>query len=106
MNVTFGLVYGGSKNVPWRPMMFESIPDPEMSLPISSTIRRSICSNGSRAIQLLARRRSSRSPASRSAGRNAWTTAVSSYPFSTTPSPKAIRAFRSTSRPKATTMGS
>ena len=77
-----------------------------MSLPISSTIRRSICSNGSRAIQLLARRRSSRSPASRSGGRNAWTTAVSSYPFSTMPSPKAIRAFRSTSRPKATTMGS
>ncbi len=80
-------------------MTFVSMPVPEISFPISSTIRRSTSSKGSFAIQARAFRRSSRSPASSSPGRNASISAVSSYPFSTTPSPKAMRPLRSIPAP-------
>ena len=35
------------KSAAFRPTMFVSIPEPEISLPISSMMRRSACANGS-----------------------------------------------------------
>ena len=80
-------------------MTFVSMPAPETFFPICSTISTSNAESGSRARFSFAIFRSRRSPASRSAAPKASTCAVSSYPFSTMPSPKAIFALASISRP-------
>src|SRR5690349_4027989 len=79
---TIQRIFGSAGNGSWgfegRPMTLVSMPEPEMFLPISSTIRTSMAGNGRRAIQARASLSRRRSPASRSAALKASTHAVSS----------------------------
>src|SRR5438045_2277305 len=95
-----GSAGNGSNGLVGRPMTLVSMPLPEMFLPICSTISTSIGENGSLAIHSRALFSRRRSPSSRSRAPNASMTAVSSYPFSTMPSPKPMRAFPILSRPR------